>query len=262
MSGAGAKLEVRNVSVRFGGVAALTDLSLCVEPGTTMGLIGPNGAGKTTLFNCISGFVTVVRSGIITIDGADVTGLPIHKVAAAGVARTFQNIALDPEQTVRGNLMAGRHLLLSYGPWRSLLPGRAVRAQETVAMEAVVDAARLLGIGLRDLDVKVGTLSLGIQKRIEVGRAIVRRPKLLLLDEPGGGLNDHERANLQDSLRNLRQVMPTTTVLIDHDMDLVMNVCDRICVLESGCVLATGTPAEISSRQDVMDSYLGTTVAA
>ncbi len=257
-----ARLVVRDVSVRFGGLAALTAVSLEVEPGSTMGLIGPNGAGKTTLFNCISGFVPVARGGIVAIDDADVTGRPIHRVAAAGVARTFQNIALVPEQTVRENLMAGCHLVLRYGPLHALVPGRAVREQEAEAMARVVDVARLLDISSQLLDRRVSTLSLGLQKKIEVGRAIVRRPKLLLLDEPGGGLNDHERASLEESLRTLRRSVPITTVLVDHGMDLVMNLCDRICVLESGRVLAVGTPAEVSARRDVIDSYLGDGLAA
>ena len=129
-------------------------------------------------------------------------------------------------------------------------------------MEAVTEAARLLGLSPQLLDTRVGSLSLGSQKKVEVGRAIVRRPKLLLLDEPGGGLNDHERAGLQESLQDLRENTAITIVLIDHGMDLVMRSCDRICVLESGRVIAIGSPAEISARQDVIDCYLGGSVAA
>lgn len=259
---AAAALQVRDIGVRFGGVVALSNVSLDVVPGTTMGLIGPNGAGKTTLFNCISGFVPPLHGGAVLLDGTDVTGFPIHRMAAAGVARTFQNIALDPEQTVRENIMAGCHLRLRYGPLRALLPLRETRAEEAEAAEAVAEAVRRLGMARHILDARVGSLSLGLQKKVEVARAIVRAPKLLLLDEPGGGLNDHERAALQESLRELRASKAITTVLIDHGMDLVMSLCDRICVLESGRVIAVGTPAEVSARQDVIDLYLGDSLAA
>jgi branched-chain amino acid transport system ATP-binding protein len=255
-------LQFRNVSMRFGGVLALDSITADAPAATIFGIIGPNGAGKTTLFNCISGLIRPTSGSQILYEGRNIVGLPVHRIAALGVCRTFQNISLIREQTVRENLLIGLHLSLSYGPLAAFFPGRRVRREEREAQAQLSRVVDLLKLPRGILESRIDTLSLGQQKKIEVARAIVRRPKLLLLDEPAGGLNDRETADLAGTLRDLQKELGISVVLIDHDMNLVMDLCSRICVLSFGRLIAQGTPAEIQDNPDVVAVYLGAADAA
>jgi branched-chain amino acid transport system ATP-binding protein len=255
-------LRFRNVSMRFGGVQALDSISLDVDSTTIYGIIGPNGAGKTTLFNCISGLIRPSPGSEIGYEGRNLVGLPVYRIAAMGVCRTFQNISLIREQTVADNLLIGLHLSLNYGPWAAFFPGRRVRNEEAKARHELDRVVDLLKLPRSILHTRVDALSLGQQKKIEVARAIVRRPKLLLLDEPAGGLNDRETAEFAVMLRELQQELGISVVLIDHDMNLVMDLCSRIAVLSFGRLIAEGAPSEIQSNPEVISVYLGGADAA
>jgi branched-chain amino acid transport system ATP-binding protein len=255
-------LRFRHVGVRFGGVQALDAITFDVPPSTIFGIIGPNGAGKTTLFNCISGLVRPAPGSEIRYEGRDLVGLPVHRIAALGVCRTFQNISLIREQTVRENLLIGMHLALPYRPVASFFPLPYVYAAETGAKERIERVVELLSLPRSILGTRVDALSLGQQKKIEVARAIVRRPKLLLLDEPAGGLNDRETSDFAAMLRGLQTELGLSVVLIDHDMNLVMDLCSRLCVLSFGKLIAQGTPDEIQRDANVISVYLGDSDAA
>jgi branched-chain amino acid transport system ATP-binding protein len=255
-------LQFKDVSMRFGGVHALDSVSFDVPSSIIFGIIGPNGAGKTTLFNCISGLIRPTRDASIIFEETELVGRPVHRIAALGIGRTFQNISLLREMSVEENLLAGMHLALPYGPLASFFPTRRVRAAEAAAAIRMNDVMDLLGLPRRMLEARVDSLSLGQQKKIEVARAIVRQPRLLLLDEPAGGLNDRETSDLADSLRSLQQELSLSVVLIDHDMNLVMGLCDRLCVLSFGKLIAEGVPAEIQADPNVVSVYLGGADAA
>jgi len=255
-------LQFRNVTVRFGGVQALDAITFDVEGSTIFGIIGPNGAGKTTLFNCVSGVIRPMSGSEILYEGRDLVGLPVHRISALGICRTFQNLSLMREQTVRENLLIGMHLALPYGPLASFFPGRRVRAAEYDAKVQIEHFTDLLKLPRSILDARVDALSLGQQKKIEVARAIVRRPKLLLLDEPAGGLNDRETFDFATMLRELQRELGISIVLIDHDMNLVMDLCSRLCVLSFGRLIAQGMPAEIQDNPEVVSVYLGAADAA
>lgn len=255
-------LQFRNVSVRFGGVQALDAISFDVESAIVFGVIGPNGAGKTTLFNCISGVVLPMPGSEIRYQGTELVGLPVHRISALGICRTFQNISLIREQTVRENLLIGMHLALPYGPLASFFPGRRVRAAEREALSRIGHVIDLLELPRSILEVRVDALSLGQQKKIEVARAIVRRPTLLLLDEPAGGLNDRETFDFSRMLRELQRELGISIVLIDHDMNLVMDLCSKLCVLSFGRLIAQGAPAEVQNNPEVVSVYLGVADAA
>jgi branched-chain amino acid transport system ATP-binding protein len=250
-------LAVENLSVRFGGVRALTDIAFEAPAGATSGIIGPNGAGKTTLFNCISGFIRPEPGARVRLDSRDVIGERVDAIARLGIARTFQNISLSRTRTARENILAGLHLSLRYGALAAMLPLPSVRRAEAEADRAVRDVAERVGLTERVLSMEAGALSLGLQKKVEVARALVRKPRLLMLDEPAGGLNDAETADLVDCLRGLRAEPDLSILLIDHDMNLVMPLCDHICVLNFGERVAAGPPAEIQANPDVIACYLG-----
>lgn len=250
-------LAVDGLSVRFGGVKALTDIALSVREGATCGIIGPNGAGKTTLFNCISGFIKPVPGGRIRFEGKDIVGTRVDRIANLGIARTFQNIALNRTRSAYENILAGLHLSLRYNALDALFASPRVGAAEEQARHAIGEVADLLGLSRKVLSAQVDSLSLGLQKKIEVARAMVRQPRLLLLDEPAGGLNDGETRDLLDSLHRLRERRQLTIVLIDHDMSFVMPLCDQICVLNFGQLIANGTPDEVARDPAVIASYLG-----
>jgi len=244
-------LSTRGISVSFGGVRAVIDVDLDVEPGQLVGLIGPNGAGKTTFIDAISGFVPHV--GSVWLDGEDVTAAAPHVRARRGLARTWQAVELFEDLTVRENLtVAARHLSVgaTIKELFSLQAGRHDSVDETLDL-----------LSLRDLaDANPGELSQGQRKLVAVARAIAARPKLLCLDEPAAGLDVAESADLG---RRLRQVVDSGTpiLLIDHDMGLVLSICDRVVVLEFGRVIARGTPAEIRQNLDVVTAYLGSAAA-
>ena len=254
MSGA-PLLEIDRVTVRFGGIAALDDLSFSVGEHQIYGVIGPNGAGKTTLFNCLSRLYTPT-SGDIRIGGASVLGQPTHGMAALGVGRTFQNVALFNTMTVRDNVLTGGHSTTSSGFLRNILRSRGARREEAELRER---SAALIGLMQLEAhaDRVVSELPFGVRKRVELARAMATRPKLLLLDEPAAGLNHEELETLKATIRSLRDTMGTAVVLVEHHVGMVMALSDRIVTLNFGRRIAEGTPDEIRAHPEVISAYLG-----
>lgn len=251
-------LEVHRLTKRFGGVQAVADVSFSVLPGTIYAVIGPNGAGKTTLFNLVSGYLDA-DAGEVWFDGQSIRGWPVHRIARAGLTRTFQNLEPFPGMTVLENVMVGcdAHVRCT---WLDALFGTRRRRAANAASRA--EAHRLLSLFSLDhmADVPVEALPYGMQRLVEIVRAFALRPKLLLLDEPAAGLNAAERQQLAAVLRQARS-RGVTVLLIEHDVDLVMTVADRILVLDQGRVLAEGAPAEIQAHPAVLAAYLGEEVS-
>jgi branched-chain amino acid transport system ATP-binding protein len=254
------QLEITDVSKAFGGVHAVTRVSLDVRQGEILSVIGPNGAGKTTLLNMISGFYHP-DTGRIMLESADITHIKPSQVAALGVARTFQNIALFRGMTVLDNLMLGRHVRMKSGVLASFVYWGMAQKEEVDHRRRVEDIIDFLKIqDLRRLP--TGSLAYGLQKRVELGRALALEPKVLLLDEPMGGCNHEEKEDMARFILDVNQEWGTTIILIEHDMGVVMDISDRVAVLDMGQKIAQGIPDEVRANPQVIKAYLGDPKAA
>jgi branched-chain amino acid transport system ATP-binding protein len=249
-------LRVHDVAVRFGGIVALDGVSFDVAPGQVVGLIGPNGAGKTTLFNCVSRLYECDR-GAIRFAGHELLSVPRHRVAGLGIGRTFQNLALFRSMSVLDNVMVGRHCRTRGGFFANALRlPFAVKSDRDAEEEA---RALLALLGLEPLAAtRVSELPFGTQKRVELARALASGPKLLMLDEPASGLNHEEVSRLGALIRELRDKLRLTVLLVEHHMNLVMSVSDWVVALNFGRRIAQGTPAEVREHPELVKAYLGT----
>jgi branched-chain amino acid transport system ATP-binding protein len=249
------QLEIEDVSINFDGIQALYMVSLSVRQGEIYAIIGPNGAGKTTLFNCISGIYRAQR-GSITFEGKEIMGMKPPAIAHLGIARAFQNIALFEGMTVLDNLMSARGHLSSYGLFRAALYlGKCVE-EEVQGRDKVEEIIEFLDIqAIRKTP--VGSLPYGLQKRVELARALSMEPKLILIDEPVSGMNLEETEDMARYILDINEEMNITAILIEHDMGLVMDLSDRMAVLNFGNKIAEGTPKEISENPEVIGAYLG-----
>jgi branched-chain amino acid transport system ATP-binding protein len=247
-------LQIRGVSKHFGGVPALAEVSFNAAAGQVTALIGPNGAGKTTLLNCLSGVLQPDR-GTIWFNGADLAGLPAHKVAHVGIARTFQNLRLFPRLSVLDNVLCGLSVQAQDSFWKALLRPPGLRHQERRLKLAALEALDMFGLTGK-MDLPAGVLPYGDKKRVELARAFVSQPILALLDEPVAGLNPDETAEIAGLIRQLRQ-QGKSMLLVEHDMELVMGVADQVVVLDGGRLIASGPPSEVRVNPLVLEAYLG-----
>ncbi len=248
-------LSVTGMTRYFGGLCAVSDFNLAVEPGELIGIIGPNGAGKTTVFNLLTG-VYPVSAGNIEFNGRDLSGLPPHRITSLGIARTFQNIRLFKSLSVLDNIRAAHYARLRYNPLTASLHfGRSFRGEHEILRESVELLERF---GLRQsAGEPAESLPYGLQRKLEIARALATRPRLLLLDEPAAGMNPNEITGLMEFIRQIRRDFDLTILLIEHQMMLVMNICERLKVLDFGVTIAEGPPKTMRNHPAVLEAYLG-----
>ena len=252
---AGPVLEVKGIERRFGGLVALTGVDLAIQRGEIFGLVGPNGSGKTTMTNAITGFYPP-QKGQVLLEGRDITGLAPHKVARLGVARTFQNLALFNGMTVLDNILLGRHVHMKPGVLRTALYWWLARQEETQHRQVVEEIIRFMQLESVRMEL-VDSIPIGLKKRVELARALVAEPSFLILDEPMAGMNQEEKEYMARFVLDARDERGVTVLLIEHHMDVITGICDRMLVLSYGEMIGTGIPSEVIADPRVVKAYLG-----
>ena len=252
-----ALLEAKDVTIKFGGLVAVSGFDLVLNKGELVGLIGPNGAGKTTVFNLLTG-VYQATGGDIILRGHSIKNLPSYEISRSGVARTFQNIRLFKNLSVLDNIRIASHQHTNYTILDSLLLSKKAAQEETMLKELAFDLLKIFNLEKRALE-KAGSLPYGQQRRLEILRALATKPQILLLDEPAAGMNHSEKHELMETIAEIRKKFGVTILLIEHDMKLVMGICERILVLDHGVIICAGTPHKIQHDRKVIEAYLGTT---
>ena len=248
-------LDVRNLGIDFGGLTAVDSFNITIGPTEIAGLIGPNGAGKTTIFNLLTGVYQPTR-GSVLVNGIDIKGMPVHKVNKLGIARTFQNIRLFSEMTALDNVKVGMHNEIKCSFLASLFRLPSYYRAEAAANMKAMELLEFMGLG--DVaDQKAGSLPYGVQRRLEIVRALATNPSIILLDEPAAGMNPSETTELMHQIRRIRDTFHIAIFLIEHDMNLVMNVCETIAVVNYGKIICKGTPDQVRQNPAVIEAYLG-----